>query len=101
MAEISEIRVKNIKGFGDTVQPIKVRILPNKVNLLVAPNGWGKSSLTTAFESLRSNKIDVEKENKHKQDETLESELTIVYDGTSYTATSHKNEINNLFSCKP
>ena len=49
MAEISEIRVKNIKGFGDTVQPIKVRILPNKVNLLVAPNGWGKSSLTTAF----------------------------------------------------
>lgn len=100
MAEISEIRVKNIKGFGDTVQLIKVRILPNKVNLLVAPNGWGKSSLTTAFGSLRSNKIDVEKENKHKQDETLESELTIVYDGTSYTATSHKNEINNLFSCK-
>ena len=60
MAEISEIRVKNIKGFGDTVQLIKVRILPNKVNLLVAPNGWGKSSLTTAFGSLRSNKIDVE-----------------------------------------
>ncbi len=100
MEEISEIRVKNIKGFGDTVQPIKVSILPNKVNLLVAPNGWGKSSLTTAFESLRSNKIDVEKENKHKQDETLDSELTIVYNGTSYTANSRKNEINNLFTCK-
>lgn len=100
MAEISEIKVKNIKGFGATLQSIKVSILPNKVNLLVAPNGWGKSSLTTAFESLRSNKIDVGKENKYKQDETLESELTIVYDGTSYTATSHKNEINNLFSCK-
>ena len=100
MAEISEIRVRNIKGFGDTVQPIKVSILPNKVNLLVAPNGWGKSSLTTAFESLRSNKIDVEKENKYKQDETLDSELTIVYDGTTYTANSRKNEINNLFSCK-
>ena len=99
MAEISEIKVKNIKGFGATLQSIKVSILPNKVNLLVAPNGWGKSSLTTAFESLRSNKIDVGKENKYKQDETLESELTIVYDGTSYTATSHKNEINNLFSC--
>ena len=66
----------------------------------MAPNGWGKSSLTTAFESLRLNKIDVEKENKYKQDETLESELTIVYDGTSYTATSHKNEINKLLSCK-
>lgn len=100
MTEISEIRVKNIKGFGGTSQPIKVNILPNKVNLLVAPNGWGKSSLTTAFESLRSNKIDVEKENKYKQDETLDSELTIVYDGTSYKANSQKNEINNLFLCK-
>ena len=100
MDEISEIRVRNIKGFGDTPQPIKVSILPNKVNLLVAPNGWGKSSLTAAFESLRSNKIDVEKENKYKQDETLDSELTIVYNGTSYTANSRKNEINNHFICK-
>ena len=100
MAEISEIKVKNIKGFGGTSQPIKVNILPNKVNLLVAPNGWGKSSLTTAFESLRSNKIDVKEGNKYKQDETLDSELTIVYDGTSYTANSRKNEINNLFLCK-
>lgn len=100
MDEISEIRVKNIKGFGDATQPIKVSIIPNKVNLLVAPNGWGKSSLTAAFESLRSNKIDVEKENKYKQDETLDSELTIVYNGTSYTANSRKNEINNLFTCK-
>ena len=100
MAEISEIRVKNVKGFGGTSQSIKVSILPNKVNLLVAPNGWGKSSLATAFESLRSNKIDVEKENKYKQDETLDSELTIVCDGTSYTANSRKNEINKLFQCK-
>jgi len=100
MDEISEIIVKNIKGFGDTPQPIKVSILPNKVNLLVAPNGWGKSSLTAAFESLRTNKIDVVKENKHKQDETLDSELTIVYNGTSYKANSRKNEINNLFICK-
>lgn len=100
MAEISEIKVKNIKGFGATLQSIKVSILPNKVNLLVAPNGWGKSSLTAAFESLHSNKIDVKKENKYKQDETLDSELKIVCDGTEYTANSQKNEINNLFSCK-
>ncbi|MBR4689764.1 MAG: ATP-binding protein [Bacteroidales bacterium] len=100
MEEISEIQVKNIKGFGDASIPIKVSILPNKVNLLVAPNGWGKSSLTAAFESLRSNKIDVSKENKYKQDETLDSELKLVYNGTSYTANSRKNEINNLFTCK-
>ncbi len=100
MDEISEIQVRNIKGFGVDTQPIKVSVLPNKVNLLVAPNGWGKSSLTAAFESLRSNRIDVEKENKYKQDETLVSELTIVYNGTSYTANNQKNEITNLFTCK-
>lgn len=100
MDEITEIRVKNIKGFGDPAQLVKVNIIPNKVNLLVAPNGWGKSSLTAAFDSLCSNKIDVAKEYKYKQDETLDSELTIVYNGMSYTANSQKNEINNLFTCK-
>ena len=100
MLEISEIRVKNVKGFWESSQPIKVSIIPNKVNLLVAPNGWGKSSLTAAFESLHSNKIDVGKENKYKQDETLDSELKIVCNGITYTANSQKNEINKLFLCK-
>lgn len=100
MDEITEIKVKNIKGFGAPAQPVKVNILPNKVNLLVAPNGWGKSSLTAAFDSLRSNKLDVAEEHKYKQDDTLDSELTIVYNGLSYTANGHKNEINNLFTCK-
>ena len=100
MDEISEIKVKNIKGFGDPAQLVKVNILPNKVNLLVAPNGWGKSSITAAFDSLQSSKLDVAEEHKYKQDDTLDSELTIVYNGISYTANGHKNEINNLFTCK-
>jgi hypothetical protein len=60
----------------------------------------GKGSLTEAFESLHSNRIDVEKENKYKQDETLDSELKIVCNGITYTANSQKNEINKLFLCK-
>lgn len=100
MNEISEIRVKNIKGFGNSPEPIKVSILPNKINLLVAPNGWGKSSLTAAFDALRTNKLDVAQENKYKQDETLVSELTIVYNGSAYTANNRINEINKLFTCK-
>lgn len=100
MNEISEIRVKNIKGFGNSPEPIKVSILPNKINLLVAPNGWGKSSLTAAFDALRTNKLDVAQENKYKQDETLVSELAIVYNGSAYTANNRINEINKLFTCK-
>ena len=100
MDEITEIKLKNIKGFGDPAQLVKVNILPNKVNLLVAPNGWGKSSLTAAFDSLRPSELEVAKEYKYKQDDALDSELTIVYNSISYTANSNKNEINNLFTCK-
>lgn len=45
MAEISNITIKNIKGFMDQNNSFDVHILPNKVNLLVAPNGFGKSSI--------------------------------------------------------
>lgn len=100
--EISEISVKNIKGFGDPTQTIKLdnSIKSNKVNLLVAPNGWGKSSLTSAFESLKTTKLDVEKDYKHKQDETLNSVLSLVIDGHKYEADETKNEILEKLICK-
>lgn len=57
MAEISNITIKNIKGFMDQNNSFDVHILPNKVNLLVAPNGFGKSSIAKGFESLNSNRL--------------------------------------------
>ena len=53
--EISEIRIKNVKGFKEPENIIKLdnTIKSGKVNVLVAPNGWGKSSLTAAFDGLK------------------------------------------------
>ena len=63
MGVISNITVKNIKGFSDRDNSIDVSIKSGKINILVAPNGYGKSSITAAFKSLTSSKIKVEKEN--------------------------------------
>lgn len=96
--EITEICIKNVKGFGDPIQNIKLDngIKSGKVNLLVAPNGWGKSSLTAAFESLKRERLDVSREHKYKQDETLDSELILTIDAKKYTANKTKNDLKNI-----
>ena len=53
---IKKICIENVKGFGIR-KCFDLNIYPNKPNILVAPNGFGKSSLTTAFNSLNNNKI--------------------------------------------
>lgn len=44
---IKVIEIKNIKGIQH--RRFELDILPNKPSLLVAPNGFGKSSLAIAF----------------------------------------------------
>ena len=57
MGQITNITVKNIKGFSDRDNSIDVDIKSGKINILVAPNGYGKSSITAAFKSLTKSKI--------------------------------------------
>lgn len=97
MGQITNITVKNIKGFSDRDNSIGVTIKSGKINILVAPNGYGKSSITTAFKSLTNSKIKVEKEDIYKENEQLESSLSITEDGNTYTADQNKNELANHF----
>lgn len=97
MGDISNITVKNIKGFSDRDNSIDVDIKSGRINILVAPNGYGKSSITAAFKSLTKSKIKVEKEDIYKEDEQLDSSLSITEDGNTYTADPNKNELANHF----
>ncbi len=52
---LKTITIEHIKGIQRKVFDLDV--LPNKSSLLVAPNGYGKSSLATAFNSMNRNRI--------------------------------------------
>lgn len=91
---ITNITIKNIKGFGDPPMSLDVEIKKDKINLLIAPNGFGKSSLAVAFASIKPSKLVVEKDNKYKNDDTLESSLSLTIDGVSYSADIDNNKIS-------
>lgn len=52
---INIIELKNVKGIGNKSFQLDLR--PNKPNILVAPNGFGKSSFALAFDRLRRDRI--------------------------------------------
>lgn len=98
--KIVEIQIKNIKGIED--KTFNVDIFINKPNILVAPNGFGKSSLAFAFESLNSTRIQIDKENLFKKEETRTPYLSITteygHDKNKYEADNNKNNLNPHFS---
>lgn len=55
---IKTIEITNIKGIGHRL--FTLDIVPNRPNILVAPNGFGKSSFAIGFDSLKSNKIELD-----------------------------------------
>lgn len=91
---ITNITIKNIKGYGDPAISIGLELKTNKVNMLYAPNGSGKSSLVAAFASLLPKSLKVEKENMYHKDETLDAELKITLDNEVLVANKQKNEIS-------
>jgi energy-coupling factor transporter ATP-binding protein EcfA2 len=52
---IKIIEIENVKGIHR--KTFNLDIFPNKPSLLVAPNGFGKSSLATAFKSMNNRRI--------------------------------------------
>lgn len=108
---ILKIEIENIKGFGQDVNSagnkvpfaFDVDIFPNKPNIVVAPNGFGKSSLTAAFLSLKENKMELDKDYIHEEfgvPTTLGPFLKIYLDDvslSSYEANGNKNDISSNF----
>ena len=96
---ITNIKIENIKGFGTANNSFDLEIKSQKVNILVAPNGFGKSSITAAFNSLAKGKIKVEETDMHQKDTTLIPSLSIVLDGVTLIANPTTNTINKEITC--
>ena len=62
---IKTIEITNVKGVGHNL--FNLDLVPNRPNILVAPNGFGKSSFAIAFDSLRGNRIELDEKNYHKK----------------------------------
>ncbi|MCT8988288.1 hypothetical protein [Shewanella phaeophyticola] len=92
---ISQIEIRNIKGISN--ECFKVQLKAFKPNLLVAPNGFGKSSIATAFSSMNSKRIDLAENDQHKGNDTLAPELSITIDGQKFTADITQNQIRQQF----
>jgi len=71
--------------------------MPHKPNLLVAPNGFGKSSIATAFSSMNTRRIELAEKDYHKEDKSLAPGLSITVNDKKLTADRTKNEIRQQF----
>lgn len=91
------IEIENIKGIAH--KRFALDILPNKPSLLVAPNGFGKSSFAVAFNEMNNRRINLTEDNLHQTNAALQPRIYIEYerpDGTlaQLQATSTTNSIS-------
>jgi hypothetical protein len=98
---LKKIQIENVKGISN--RTFELDILPNKPSLLVAPNGFGKSSFACAFLSLKNNRISLHDNHLHRNEQELESKLSIEYEDQegivhSLVADSTSNTISDHFS---
>lgn len=109
MIRIDSIDIRYVKGIEH--KALNLPIAPNKPNLLVAPNGFGKSSFATAFSYLRGNKIRLKECDYYCGDSNKQPQVSLTYtdedDNRSCTliADSNKNEIkeriaNFVINCR-
>lgn len=97
---IKIIEIENIKGIAQ--RTLNLGIFPNKPSLLVAPNGFGKSSLATAFNSMNNNRIVLAEDDLHGENVANLPRIAIEYidvNGTTHNleATNNSNTISSHF----
>lgn len=100
MNAVYSIKIQYVKGIEE-LELIFNEFHANYVNLLVAPNGFGKSTIVTAFDSLKPMKLELKKEDFYNKDAANKASLKLTFIGDiagEYTADVSKNEISaNMF----
>lgn len=81
---IKSIAIRNVKGIKN--KTFQLNLIPNKPSILVAPNGFGKTSFSTAFNSLNTKRLALDEDDLHEGDDSNTPVLTIDFlraDGTN------------------
>ena len=94
--KIKKIKIEGVRGISS--REIVADIHPNTPTFLVAPNGFGKTSIATAFSSINRNKLDVTEENKYENDIDLDSSLELTDEDDVYIADGISNTLATKYS---
>lgn len=94
--KIKKIEIKNVKGIQH--QSYIVDLLPNKPNIFVAPNGYGKSSFSIGFDSLKPNKLELDDKHHHMNNSANLPEIQIEIDDSGTVKTLLADNTQNTIS---
>lgn len=73
---IKKLKIENVRGIGQL--SIDSNILKNRPNILVAPNGFGKTSIATAFKcAAKQTSIKLEDKDRHRHDDTMKATIEL------------------------
>lgn len=102
MNEIKRIRIENIKGKSSFDLGF-THFVANQPNIIVAPNGYGKSTLATAFKAASNGRMKLDIRDIYKKDPNNLPLLSIELIGENagtYTTTDVKREISSNMCVK-
>lgn len=102
MNRIDYIEIQYIKG-KDNLKLEFDDFCANKPNILVAPNGFGKSTVTKAFLSIKPSKLELKRDDIYKNDISKKPCLKVKFAGNpsgEYIANDIKNDFYNTFDIK-
>lgn len=96
--KICSLKIENVRGIAS--KEFAMDLHPNKPSILVAPNGYGKTSVAVAFKSLKQNKLEIEDEDNRYQNDDGNAPMLEIKDDTDtiYRATPTTNTISDVFS---
>lgn len=93
---IKKITIDNVKGIAH--QEFELDIIPNKPSLLVAPNGFGKSSFASAFSSLNSARLNLPAEFLHCGLDANRPRLSVTVEAGGLTEVLEADDTSNTIS---
>lgn len=94
--KLEKITINSIKGIRNKI--FNLDLYPNKPSILVAPNGFGKSSFAIAFSSFNNNRLALDEDNICQNSNNQSPSIEIFHDGISYRIDENTNTFNSIFS---
>lgn len=99
MDMIKTIEINKIKGIDNL--KLELNMIPNKPSIFVAPNGFGKSSITAAFDSITPKRLNIMKEYWYNGKEHIDSYIKVeeIRDNVNkkYTINNSCNDLSQQF----